>query len=63
MKTIDRVLPIMFAVAIAIGLVLLAFLINNFGYKDGYCSALNGKVIGDSRFCNVDNRVVEIPKP
>lgn len=62
-KIFDWVFGFLF-VAAAIALVVFTIsLANNIGYKDGYCSALGGSTIGDSRVCNVDGRVVEIPSP
>jgi hypothetical protein len=51
------VLAVLFVVAL---FSLLAASFYNFGYKDGYCSGVNGATLGDSRFCNVDGKVVTI---
>lgn len=58
-----HVLPFLTAALIIALLFLLAASVQNEGYKDGYCSGINGTTIGDSRVCNVDGKVVEIPKP
>ena len=60
---LDIVLKVVVAIFVAVAVISVGALLVNQGYKDGYCSALGGSTIGDARVCNVDGRVVEIPKP
>lgn len=63
MKIVNVAMTVIFVVSVAVLLVVTGFILNNWGYKDGYCSALGGSTIGNARVCDVDGRVVEIPTP